>query len=149
MLSHCGARTGFDFPMGRGEGTVGGSDAGSLAGETVPGIEPACTGSTGIAVGSADRSHVGACRFHSAEFADLSNPGLVFVHGSDLLPLALVNSKADCDTVNGLGWYLVPNVPGFILMAPVVMTFEVCPTACNEIGSGVGWGLVFNINTCK
>jgi hypothetical protein len=64
------------------------------------------------------------------------------------LLLDRVNGPSDCDRVQGQGWFFVANVPGVMVEAPIVMTFEVCPEACEKINSAKDWSLSFKLNTC-
>jgi hypothetical protein len=63
--------------------------------------------------------------------------------------LTLIDGPEQCAAVSGRGWYLVPTDSGVIVEAPVVMTFEVCASACAEIADRQMSLLMFNINTCR
>jgi hypothetical protein len=154
-MAGCGARTPFGDV--RTEGAAPDSGAGAPApvdtAVPAPGAPTLsalpCTGSSGTAVGLADAARTGRCRFHSAEPADPEHPDLQLSTNDRSISVKIVASAEACPTVNDQGWYLVPNVPGVIVAAPVVMTFELCPGVCDEIQVGEGWLLSIPVKTCR
>jgi hypothetical protein len=173
LLSGCGARSGVaasddtspdaapgdgtgGAPTFAGAGGTSGAEMGGAFGtprpsageggapESVPALSAHCGGpeTTVVAIGGRAQMRVDACTWH---VADPINPNgdLIFTTTVNL-PLTWVGGPDQCASVGGQGWYFVQNMPGIIVMAPAVETFQVCPAVCAQIPAGADtWGLQY------